>query len=315
MDPTGCLRLLCPRPHQVRELMPLIHSPSGYTDNYISLEWLKRCFHPQTLGQAGNNCRLLIADGFGTHELAKIQRFAYEHNIILARPGSHTLYKCQPCDVGPFGPLKIAYREEVEWLYRGGANHIGKPYFTLLYDRVRQKAFTTRNIRSGWKKTGLNPWNPSIVLDTIQRPQADIHVQSPRVERIITHHQFHTIQHVIETSKTSDNLVSLRKDLEACISKRGILDTPSKVWISKIANAAENAFADRALLLDDNQLLFEQNCEKTRRNITRLTIIGIARVLSYEDLVEAELLRDTQEAKEEAKRGRRQAKGNNTTPA
>ena len=23
MDPTGCLRLLCPRPHQVRELMPL----------------------------------------------------------------------------------------------------------------------------------------------------------------------------------------------------------------------------------------------------------------------------------------------------
>ena len=23
MDPTGCLRLLCPRPHQVRELIPL----------------------------------------------------------------------------------------------------------------------------------------------------------------------------------------------------------------------------------------------------------------------------------------------------
>jgi hypothetical protein len=230
------------------------------------------------------------------------------------RLGSHTSHKCQPCDVGPFSPLKIAYREQVERLYRGGANHIGKLHFTLLYDRARQKAFTTRNIRSGWKKTGLNPWNPNIVLDTIQRPQTDVQVQSSTVEKVVMHHRFHTIQHVIETPKTSDNLISLRKDLEACIFKGGILNTPSKVRISKIANAAENAFADRTLLLDDNQLLFEQNCEKTKRNTTRSTIIGTARVLSYEDLVEVELQRDIQEAKEEAKRGRRQSKRNHTTP-
>jgi hypothetical protein len=168
------------------------HPSSGYTDNHISLEWLKKCFHPQTQSQAGNNCRLLIADGFGTHESAEIQQFAYEHNIILARLGSHTSHKCQPCDVGPFGPLKIVYREQVERLYRGGANHIGKPHFTLLYDRARQKAFTTRNIRSGWKKTELNLWNPNIVLDTIQRPQTGIQVQSPTVEKVITHYRFHT---------------------------------------------------------------------------------------------------------------------------
>jgi hypothetical protein len=38
-----------------------------------------------------------------------------------------------PCDVGVFGSLKIAYREEVERLYRGGSSMIGKQHFTLLY--------------------------------------------------------------------------------------------------------------------------------------------------------------------------------------
>ena len=93
-----------------------------------------------------------------------------------------------------------------------------------------------------------------------------------------------------------------------------ILNTPSKVRISKIANAAENAFADRALLLDDNQLLFEQNYKKTKRNTTRSTIIGTAQVLSYEDLVEMELQRNIQVAKQEAKQGRRQSKRNYTIP-
>jgi hypothetical protein len=48
------------------------NSPSGYTNNHISLEWLKKCFHPQIQSQAGNNCQLLIADGFGTHKSAEI---------------------------------------------------------------------------------------------------------------------------------------------------------------------------------------------------------------------------------------------------
>ena len=218
----------------------------------------------------------MIADGFGAHESAEIQRFAYEHNIILARLGSHT---------------------------------------SLFYDRARQKAFTARNIRSGWKKTGLNPWNPNIVLDTIQRPQTDVLAKSPMAEKVDTCYQFQIIQHVIKTHKTSDSLISLRKDLKDHISKSIVLDIPLKLQIYKIANAAENAFADRALLLDDNQLLFKQNCEKTKRKTTRSTIVGTARVLSYNDLVKAELQYDTQKAKDQANRGRRRSNRIHETPA
>jgi hypothetical protein len=110
-------------------------------------------------------------DGFGTHESLELMTFCYENNIILCRLPSHTSHKLQPCDVGVFAPLKTAYLEEAEKLYRGGSNMIGKQHFTLLYDRARQKAMTSRNIISGWSKTGLRPFNPERVLKEIQKPE------------------------------------------------------------------------------------------------------------------------------------------------
>jgi hypothetical protein len=147
------------------------HSETGYTDTAISLYWIKHVFDLQTKARAKNNPRILINDGFGTHESLELMKFCYENNIILCRLLSHTSHKLQPCDVGVFGPLKMAYREEVERLYRGGFSMIGKQHFTLLYDRARRKALSPRNIISGWSKAGLRPFNPDRVLKDIQKPE------------------------------------------------------------------------------------------------------------------------------------------------
>ena len=105
-------------------------SESGYTDSKISLEWLKRVFDPQTKARAHHRPRVLISDGFGTHETLEILEYYFENNIILCCLPSHTSHKLQPCDVGVFAPLKVAYRDQVERLYRGGANTVGKEHFT-----------------------------------------------------------------------------------------------------------------------------------------------------------------------------------------
>ena len=145
------------------------HSDSGYTNIAISLYWIQHVFDPLTKARAGTKPRLLINDGFGTHKLLELKKFCYENNIILSRFPSHTTHKLQPCDVGVFGPLKIAYREEVERLYRGGSNMIGKQHFTPLYNRARRKAMTSRNIISGWSKTGLRPFNlERVLLDNLE---------------------------------------------------------------------------------------------------------------------------------------------------
>jgi hypothetical protein len=66
------------------------------------------------------------------------------------------------------------------------------------------------------------------------------------------------------------------------------IDAPYKSDIQKLANAVENAFTDRAIPLDENLLLFEQNNEKAARKSIRATEVGNARVMSYEDIVEAQ---------------------------
>lgn len=72
------------------------YSDKGYTDSYLSLQWLKLVFDPQTRDRANHKPRVLIADGFGTHETLEILEFCFENNIILCRIPSHTSHKLQP---------------------------------------------------------------------------------------------------------------------------------------------------------------------------------------------------------------------------
>jgi hypothetical protein len=146
------------------------YSESGYTDSEISFEWLTRVFDPQTKERAGGKLRLLICDGFGTHETLEVLEYCLANKIRLCRLPSHTSHKLQPCDVAVFAPLKTAYRDAVERLERGGVNTIGKQHFTLLYSRAREAAFTRRNILAGWSKGGLIPLNPQRVLKDMERP-------------------------------------------------------------------------------------------------------------------------------------------------
>ena len=77
--------------------------------------------------------------------------------------------------------------------------------------------------------------------------------------------------------------MSFRRRIDEGIAQCSDLDDSSKLHIQKLANAAEHAFADRAILLDENSLLFEQNNEKATRKSIRATVVGSARVMSYED--------------------------------
>jgi hypothetical protein len=154
--------------------------------------------------------------------------------------------------VGCFGPLKTAYRGQVEQLYRGGANTVGKQHFTLLYSRARDTAFTVRNIKSGWSKAGLVPFNPDRALWEIQKPQTGFPGE-PVAQTANTTIPCPPLDEPLPTPITSEKLRSLCVKIEEDCHK---LEAPSHHQLQKLAHAAERAFADRALLLDENMLLF-----------------------------------------------------------
>lgn len=81
---------------------------------------------PRPKAQTNQKPRVLICDGFTTHESLEILEFVIQNNIILCRISSHTSHKLQPRDVAVFAPLKAAYRDWVERLERGGVGIIGK---------------------------------------------------------------------------------------------------------------------------------------------------------------------------------------------
>ena len=262
---------------------------SGYTDSVISLYWIQHVFDPLTRDRANGKPRILINDGFGTHESLEVLKFCFENNIILCRLPSHTSHKLQPCDISVFGPLKTAYRQQVEQLYRGGANTIGKQHFTLLYRRAREAAFTPRNIRSGWSKAGIFPLNPERVLRNMKKPvPAQLSLQCDDSNQFL-----HPDPMPPQTPTTSASFNVLRSKFESSV---GVLDETSKLHFQKLAHAAEKAFADRAILFDENKNLTDQNNEKNVRDSMRRTVVGKAKIMSYNDIVEAKKRREERDA-------------------
>lgn len=273
-------------------------SKTGYTNTEISLYWVEHVFDPQTRDRAGGRPRLLICDGFGTHESLEVMKFCFANHIILCRLPSHTSHKLQPCDACVFSPLKTAYRAQVEQACRAGVSTIGKPHFTYLYDRARKEALTPRNIKSAWSRSGLCPFDPSRVLREFPASRPEIQtafaVDHPTVSSDLCH-----------TPKTSDHFALLRSEVQEDIQG---LDGMCKRRLQTLSRAAEKVFAERALLLEENRILFEQNNEKTCRKSSGQTVVGHAKVMSYDDIVEAQKKRDMAVAKEDStRRGRSKA--------
>jgi hypothetical protein len=262
-------------------------SENGYNDSKISLEWLKRVFEPPTHERAGGRPRVLICDGFGTHETLEILEFCFANNIILCRLPSHTSHKLQPCDVGPFAPLKTAYREQVERLNRGGVDMVGKEHFTYLYSPARDRALTSRNIRAGWSAAGLFPFNPERVLRDVPKPVAEVGSIDPGAEATSADPLSEEPRTPI-TPVTTEALTSLH---DLIVTDTHALDTTNKdrlqKRIQKLASAAKVSFAAQALLKDRNQFLLEINREAKVRRSTKSLVLGKAKVMSFEDLEEA----------------------------
>jgi hypothetical protein len=273
-------------------------SENGYMDSRINLEWIQQVFDPLTRAKANGKPRVLISDGFGTHESLEVMTHCFEQNIILCRLPSHTSHKLQPCDVGVFGPLKTAYREQVEQQFRRGAGTVGKEHFTRMYSNARDKALSARNIHAGWSKAGLFPLYPERVLRSMTQPVTRASHIAPPV-----HEADSSCQNApLRTPTSARSLETFRKQMEACTeSSRG----PYEVHLEKAIKALGKAFADGALLREEIEGLLEQNDEKRSRKSLKRTVVGRGKIMSSEDIV---AVREQRAEREGAKKGKQSAK-------
>ena len=87
----------------------------------------------------------------------------------------HSTHLLQPLDVGLFSPLQTHYHKAVEDYFLTTNAGINRSLFFPLYNKARTLTYTTHNITEAFKKCGIVPFNPRVVLGQLT---AASHVQA-----------------------------------------------------------------------------------------------------------------------------------------
>ena len=174
----------------------------------------------------------------------------------------------------------------------------------MKYREARQEGFTERNIRSGFRKAGIWPFNPSQVLDN---PEALLGDSPPPPERPLTPNPF-PIEELtaFTTPKKSQDI------LRALGSARGHV-SPSQRNVRRLlvksGKALDQANAERALLKaqleaqqENNRALKPYSKKKVREN-------------RNDKFVSIEAIAKAQEASERPPKRRKKAAVEDPTPA
>jgi hypothetical protein len=151
-------------------------SPTGWTIDELGYLWLTGVFdrHTKEKATGGLRWRLLYVDGHSSHLNMRFLDYCLDHRILVVAYPPHSTHRLQPLDVSLFNPLANYYSQNLNtWLYKSrGITRMSKRYFYELFWPAYQQAFTKANIESGWRKTGLYPLDPEVILNQVKRIEA-----------------------------------------------------------------------------------------------------------------------------------------------
>lgn len=130
------------------------NSESGYMTTTVFIEWFKHFLkHLPTVRPI-----LLIFDGHVSHGCLEVLQLAEENKIILLCLPPHTTHLYQPMDVGVYSILKKAFRDFVaKCMRKKRTKALARKDFGKIVTRAWDAAVSVKNIRSGFKRTGLWP--------------------------------------------------------------------------------------------------------------------------------------------------------------
>ncbi|KAK4095700.1 DDE-domain-containing protein [Parathielavia hyrcaniae] len=147
----------------------LTTSPSGYTDDQIALEWFdhwERNSRPFNREEE----RLLVLDNHGSHCTIEFFQRCVTANVILFLLPPHTTHLVKPLDVGIFQICKHVHQQHILKQVNYGVVDYGKENFLDGLRYIREKAMTKNNNESAWRKSGLSPWDPDLVISKLPDP-------------------------------------------------------------------------------------------------------------------------------------------------
>ena len=147
------------------------YQKKGYTSGEIATAWIED-FDKLTKAKAKGRQRLLVVDGHSSHFTMGFLEYARSNKITVLCYPSHSTHVYQGLDVVIFSVLKRAWSEERDKFERSGPA-VSKVNFLEVYAKAHVRAFTRENILAAFKKTGMVPFNPDVITDTMMAPSLE----------------------------------------------------------------------------------------------------------------------------------------------
>ena len=98
-------------------------------------------------------------DGHTSHINLPVSEFCRDHGIILYCFPPHSSHVLQPLDVTVFGPLKKQWNKSIDDFKSEHKRAMTKLDFFPVFDKAWKNSTNPRNAISGFRKTGLIPFN------------------------------------------------------------------------------------------------------------------------------------------------------------
>ena len=242
-------------------------SLNGWTTDEIGFEWLQRIFEPFSRPLTRGSHRLLILDGHSSHLTPQFDRYCTEHNIVPLCMPPHSSHLLQPLDVGCFSVLKSAYGRQVEERMKVGINHIDKTDFLRAYIVAHNSTFTVANIQSGFRATGIQPFNPYRVLTQLHMV---VNTSTPPESRPSSHSSAWSPK----TPHTLRELNHQARTIERGLKRRTASPpSPTKEALGQLIKGCQMAIHNAALLAHENEALRVANgIQKQKRAKTPASV-------------------------------------------
>jgi hypothetical protein len=152
------------------------HSRKGWTDGEIGREWIED-FDKKTRAKADGRKRYLLVDGHNSHYTVEFLTYAVDNNIAVLCYPSHCTHIYQGLDVVIFSPLKKFWQQERDREERENGQKVSKSNFLSVYGRAHLRALTQVNIKAAFRKTGVYPFNPSVITDDKLAPARETAIE------------------------------------------------------------------------------------------------------------------------------------------
>ena len=157
-------------------------SDSGYTNTELGLYWLAHFIKHAGLQKNGETPSIvLFMDSHSSHLSNAFEMMAEEYGIILRKFIRHSTHLLQPLDVKCFNPHKYWHSCAIKKAIRQGEAIYNIVSFLYDLPSIRRQALTPSTIKSGFKATGLWPFDSEVTINQLkgfEPSKAPYHAQS-----------------------------------------------------------------------------------------------------------------------------------------